>query len=316
MIVDCHTHLFWYPDHLSEEFAAEALAAKLVKLERSGGAAYAESLDLHSYDSRPEQHWAASATADLVVVFGLQARATGVWVPNDLIADYVAEHPEKLVGWASVDPNDPGCLEELDRCVHDLGLRGLKVGPAYQHFDPRDRRYFALWARCEELGIPVIWHQGTTFPSQARLDVSNPLMLEDILMAFPGLRMVVAHLGHPWEEDLVALMRKATHLYADVSAVHYRPWRYYTAMVTALEYGVTDKLLLGSDFPSAKVDDVIDGLGRIDDLTEGTRLPRIPSEVKESIISENWKRAFPEWLDRAPEAPMTRQQQRNQGGAR
>ena len=300
VIVDCHTHLFWYPDHLSEQFASEALASKLVKLERSGGAAYAASLDLHSYDSKPDEHWAASASADLVVVFGLQAHATGVWVPNDLIADYVATHPEKLVGWSSVDPNAPDCLEELDRCVLELGLRGLKVGPAYQHFDPRDRKHFPLWERAQELGIPVIWHQGTTFPTTGRLTESNPLLLEDVVMAFPDLRMIVAHLGHPWEEDLVALLRKAPNLYADISAVHYRPWRYYQAMVTALEYGVTHKLLLGSDFPSAKVDDVIAGLRSINAITEGTALPRIPGDVQESIIGENWKAAFPEWLDLLP----------------
>ena len=69
-------------------------------------------------------------------------------------------------------------------------------------------------------------------------------------MAFPGLRMIVAHLGHPWEEDLVALVRKAPNVCADISACHYRPWRYWQAMATACEYGVTHKLLLGSDFPS------------------------------------------------------------------
>ena len=54
MIVDCHTHVMWYPDHVSERFAQEALASKLVKMQQSGGAVHAAHLDLHSYDSRPE----------------------------------------------------------------------------------------------------------------------------------------------------------------------------------------------------------------------------------------------------------------------
>lgn len=295
MIVDVHTHLMWYPEHISEQFAAEALASKRVKLAQSGGLAYGASrLDLHSYDARPAEHWAASATADRVVVFGLQARATGVWVPNDVVAAHVASHPDKLVGWASVDPNDPSCLTELDRCVHDLGLRGLKVGPAYQHFDPTDRAHWPLFARCAELDIPVIWHQGATFPSKAALRVSSPLLLEDLGLAFPTLRMIVAHLGHPWETDLIVLMRKVPNLYADISAVHYRPWRYWQAMATAMEYGVTDKLLLGSDFPSATVDQVIEGLRRVNAIVEGTRLPHVPEAVIDSIIHRNWERALPE----------------------
>jgi len=297
IIVDVHTHLTWYPEHQSERFAAEALASKLVKLEQSGGAAYHARLDLHSYDSHPEEHWAASATADRVVVFGMQARACGLWVPNELVADYVGQHPEKLIGWCSIDPNERDCVDQLEHCVRVLGLRGLKVGPVYQHFDPADRRYWPLFRKCVELNIPTIWHQGTTFPSSARLKWGGPLQLEDLAMELPDLRVIVAHLGHPWEEDLVALLRKSPNMFADISAVHYRPWRYWQAMATAMEYGVTGKLLLGSDFPSATIDDVIAGLHKVNDVVHGTSLPRIPAEIRDRIIQENWKAAFPEWLE-------------------
>lgn len=295
MIVDVHSHVMWYPDHVAEEFAAEALASKLVKLEMSGGNAHVSSLDLHSYDSTPEQHWAACKdTADKTVVFGLQAKAVGVWVPNEVIAKYVAEHPEKLVGWASVDPTQPGHIEELKKSVHELGLRGLKVGPAYQHFDPRDKSFWPVFELCEKLNIPVIWHQGTTFPSNGNLSISNPLGLEPICMAFPKLRMIVAHIAHPWETDLIVLMRKAPNLYADISAVHYRPWRYWNTMVTAMEYGVTHKLLLGSDFPSASVDQVIAGLRNINQVAQSPGMPQVPEKIMEMIIHENWKRVLPE----------------------
>ncbi len=296
MIVDCHTHVMWYPDHIGEQFAEEALASKLVKLKRSGGLAYAANLSRHSYDSKPEDHWKASATADKVVVFGLQAKACGVWVPNELIAGYQAQHPEKVVGWASVDPNEPDCVEQLEHCVQSLKLCGLKLGPVYQHFDPQDRRHWPLFRKCQEFGIPIMWHQGATFPSRARLNWGLPLQLEDIAMDFPDLRMIIAHLGHPWETDTIVLIRKCPNVYTDNSAVHYRPWRYWQAMVTAMEYGVEHKILLGSDFPSGTVDNVIDGLRAINRPVEGTPLPKIPAEVQEMIIHENWKACFPEWL--------------------
>jgi hypothetical protein len=69
VIVDCHTHLMWYPDHISDRCAEEALASKLVKLRRSGGEAYAARLDKHSYDAKPEDHWKACEAVDRVVVF-------------------------------------------------------------------------------------------------------------------------------------------------------------------------------------------------------------------------------------------------------
>ena len=295
MIVDCHTHLMWYPDHVSERYAQEALASKLVKLKYSGGQAYSGRLDLHSYDSTPETHWQVSAPADKVVVFGLQARATGIWVPNELIADYVRQHPEKLEGWASVDPNEPDCLEQLDHCVTVLGLRGLKLGPVYQHFDPADRRHWPLFAYCQQHDLPIMWHQGTTFPSQARLKWALPLQLEDIAMDFPDLRMIIAHLGHPWEEDMIALVRKCPNVYTDISAVHYRPWRYWQAMVSAMEYGIAHKILLASDFPSGTITNVITGLRNVNQPVAGTNLPQIPTEIQDMIINENWKPFFPQW---------------------
>jgi predicted TIM-barrel fold metal-dependent hydrolase len=295
VIVDCHTHLMWYPDHLSERFVAEALASKLVKIRQSGGETHAASLDRHVSDSTPDDHWKAAQTADRTIVFGLQARASGIWVPNELIADYVREHPDRLEGWASVDPGEPDCVEQLEHCVTTLGLRGLKLGPVYQHFDPQDRRHWPLFSKCAELGLPIIWHQGTTFPSEARLRWGNPLQLEDVAMDFPDLRMIVAHLGHPWEEDLIALIRKCPNVYADISAVHYRPWRFWQAMISAMEYGVTHKLLLASDFPSATLGNVINGLRMVNDPVEGTRLPRFPTELQDEIINENWKSFFPRW---------------------
>ena len=150
---------------------------------------------MHSYDAKPEDHWKVSEPADHVVVFGLQAKATGIWVPNELIADYVKQHPEKLEGWASVDPNEPDCIEQLVYCVKELGLKGLKLGPTYQHFDPQDRKHWPFFAKAQELELPIMWHQGTTFPSKARLKWSLPLQLEDMAMDFPDLKMIIAHLG-------------------------------------------------------------------------------------------------------------------------
>jgi predicted TIM-barrel fold metal-dependent hydrolase len=142
-----------------------------------------------------------------------------------------------------------------------------------------------------------MWHQGTTFPSKARLKWSLPLQLEDVAMDFPDLKMIIAHLGHPWEEDCVVLVRKCPNLYTDISAVHYRPWRYWQGMMTAMEYGVTHKILLASDFPSGTITNVINGLRAVNKPVEGTGLPQIPKEIQDMIIYENWKSFFPHWAN-------------------
>jgi predicted TIM-barrel fold metal-dependent hydrolase len=288
VIVDIHTHVFWYPDHLSDQLVEDALAAKRVKAAR-GGRALLTRTDRHANDAKPDDHYAATAAADKVVVFGIRAAAVGFMVPNQVIADYVARDPARLEGWASIDPNDDDCLDQLEHCVSDLGLRGLKVAPVYQHWNPHDTRRWELFRRCAELDLPVMIHQGTTYPTQARLEWGKPLQLERIITEFPDLRMIIAHLGHPWEEDVVSLVRKSPNLYSDVSALHFRPWRFWQAMMTAYEYGVTHKLLFGSDFPNTTTADAIAGVRDVNKVIEATGLPRIPDDVVESIISENWK---------------------------
>jgi predicted TIM-barrel fold metal-dependent hydrolase len=147
----------------------------------------------------------------------------------------------------------------------------------------------------QDLGLPIMWHQGTTFPTQARLKYANPLQLEDVAMDFPEIKMIVAHLGHPWEDDLIALIRKTPNMYTDISAVHYRPYRYWHTMIKALEYGIAHKILLASDFPSGTITNVINGLRNINKPVEGTNLPQVPKEIQDQIIYENWKAFFPEW---------------------
>jgi predicted TIM-barrel fold metal-dependent hydrolase len=294
MLVDIHTNLCWYPDHLSEEFVAAGLAAKKAKMRMTPDVYFAGSDDeaKNAFDSTPETLLEATRECDKVVVFGIRAPFTGFDVPQQVIADFVRQHPDRFIGWCSVDPNDPDCVDRLVHCVDDLGLRGLKLGPIYQNFDPQDPKHLPLFKKAEALGIPVIWHQGTSFVRQGPLKYSNPIRLEDIAVACPDLTMIIAHMGHPWEAECVVLIRKHANLYADISALHYRPWRHYQAFITAMEYGVEHKLLFGSDFPSATPSQVIAGLHKVNDIVEGTRMPRFPDEAIHNIIYENWKQVL------------------------
>src|SRR5262249_12147186 len=148
------------------------------------------------------------------------------------------EHREKLIGFASVDPNNSDAPAELREAVSTLGLRGLKLGPIYQHFDPLSDASFAVYEVAQDLGLPVMWHQGTTFVRDAPLLWARPMLLDEVARTFPALRIVVAHLGHPWVDEAMATIRKHPTLFADISALESRPWQYYNGIVSAMEYGV------------------------------------------------------------------------------
>jgi uncharacterized protein len=291
MLVDIHTNLMWYPDHMSDEFVEFAYTAKKAKMRLSPDVYYAGHEDQYknAFDSTPEALLEATKQCDKVIVFGLKAPYCGVDVPQELVAEFVGRHQDRFVGWCSVNPNDEDCVEQLEYNVNELGLRGLKVAPIYQNFDPQDPKHLPLFKKAEALDIPTIWHQGTSFVRPGPLKWANPIQLEDIAVACPNLRMMIAHMGHPWEDECVVLIRKHPNLYANISALHYRPLRHYMAFISALEYGVEHKLVFGSDFPSATPDQVIAGQWKVNDIVEGTKLPKFPEEAIHNIIYENWK---------------------------
>jgi predicted TIM-barrel fold metal-dependent hydrolase len=297
MLFDTHTNLMWYPDHLSDEFVEFAWEAKKAKMKLSPDVYFAgkDCPQNNAFDSRPEQLLEATREADRVIVFGIQAPYCGIRADQRLIAQFVAEHSDRFLGWCSVDPNDPDCVAQLEYYVNDLGLRGLKCSPIYQHWDPQDPRHLPLFKKAEQLGIPVNIHQGTSFVRTGPLKYANPILLEDIAIACPDLRIVIAHMGHPWEVECVVLIRKHPNLYANISALHYRPLRHYQAFMTAIEYGVEHKLVFGSDFPSATPSQVIAGQWKVNAVVRDTHFPQVPDEVIHDIIYENWKRFLPEY---------------------
>lgn len=270
MIVDVHTHVWECPCHIGEAFIADARV--------TAGDGYK---DIHVDLDR---HWEAMQPVDHAIVLGFRARHVGVLVPNEYVAEYVGRHPEKLIGFASVDPQDPDAVEQLDDAIQRLKLRGLKMGPIYQNVAPTDSRFRRIMKRCEELQIPVLIHQGTTFCANVSLEISQPILLQPLALEFPKLRMVIAHMGHPWIDETMVLIRKNRNFFADISALYYRPWQFYNALISAKEYGVLDRLLFGSDYPFTTPQSSMDALRKVNDMAAGTNLPRIPENALEALI--------------------------------
>jgi uncharacterized protein len=269
VIVDCHTHLSRLAQW-GERFVA---GTKVVN-------PAAES-DL---DVTPERHWAAVRAADRAIVFGISAGALGMETPDEQTAAYVAAHPEKLIGFASVDPNDPGAEARLERAVSDLGLRGIKMSPVYQDFHPLDPRAQALYRRAERLGLPILVHAARSFIPAAPMQYASPLLYDEVARRFPDLRIVLAHLGMPWAQETAIVVRKHANVLAEVSGCVKYPWWLYTALVAMLENHVGHKILFGSDYPICTFEESLQALRSVNMVAEGTGMPRIPADVIEGII--------------------------------
>jgi uncharacterized protein len=227
------------------------------------------------------------APFDKVVVFGMQAKLNGYWVPDEYVAEFVRRAPGKLYGFAGCDVTQDGYLEGVKYAIEKLHLSGVKMGPIYAGFDPRDSRCDPVYAWCQENGIPILCHSGTTYNRAAPLRFSRPWLWDEVAIKYPGLRMVLAHVGHPFCDECLVVIRKHPNLYADISALFYRPWQFYNMLIEAQEYRVTHKLLFGTDYPFAKSGESIDGLRNANHLVAGTALSRVSEEVVEDILTRD-----------------------------
>jgi predicted TIM-barrel fold metal-dependent hydrolase len=270
VIIDVHSHVWEYPAHFTDDFRRQARRA------RAG-----VEVDL---TVRYEDYRQAAPPDTRTIVFGGKARRSGVWVDDGYVARCVAAHPDTLIGFLSVDPTQDGWRRELEEGHQGLGLQGVKLLPMYAGFAPDDPRLDPLWHYATAHRLPVLLHTGTTFVAQAPLDCTLPRLLDRVAIRFPDVTMILAHLGHPYEGECVATIRKHPNVYADVSALHYRPFQLYHSLMLVQEYGVWDKVLFGSDYPFTTVNASVEGLRKLNGMLAGTALPRLDEAAIEAMI--------------------------------
>ena len=273
MIIDVHSHAWQYPDHFTDDFCRQAAHAK-------GG----EELDL---TITHEQYRTGASQCDKTIVFGGKAHLSGLWVDDAYVARYAAAHPDYYIPFLSLDPTREGWEEEMHYGHQQLGMRGIKLLSMYAGFYPHDEKLDPLWRYASTHQLPVLLHTGTTFVAQAPLDCTLPRHLDTVAARFPDVKIIMAHLSHPYEGECVVVIRKHPNVYADISALHYRPFQLYHSLILVQEYGVWHKLLFGSDYPFTTVDASIEGLFGLNKMLDGTALPRLKETEIEALIQRD-----------------------------
>lgn len=273
MIVDIHSHVWEYPEHFTDDFRSQA--AERAKAD--------EELDL-TVRYEDYQRSVPDDEDVVTVVFGGKARRSGLWVDDGYVARCVAAHPSNRLGFLSVDPTQQGWQEELRDGHQQLGLVGVKLLPMYAGFQPDDERLDPLWNYAGEHQLPVLLHTGTNFISQAPLEYTLPRHLDRVAARYPDVKIILAHLGHPFGGECVVTIRKHKNLYSDISALHYRPFQFFQTLMLVQEYGVWDKVLFGTDYPFTTVAATLDALRSMNEMVEGTNFPRLDETAIEEMI--------------------------------
>ena len=235
-----------------------------------------------------DRHFAACEHVDVTVVAGFQSRYLNAQIPNDQIASYVRQHPDRLVGFAGIDPSDSkAAIDELQRAHEELGLVGAAIAPSAQDFHPSDSKALVVYQKAAELRMPILFHSGILPCSATKLEYAQPVLLDEVAREIPDLKLLIASVGAPWMEETLALLAKHSNVYAEISGSLNRPWQTYQMLLNAWQGGVIHKLLFGSGFPFAVAAHCIEAIYDINQMCRGTNLPAIPGEELRALVERD-----------------------------
>jgi predicted TIM-barrel fold metal-dependent hydrolase len=209
-VIDFHTHL------LKSEMANPTT---LNFLESVNPAFFAE---IEAFSKSPELFagYLRSQGVQHAVVLPEYAPATSCAVPTEEVLEYCRGH-EMLLPFASLNPNThPEMDLKLEFYVRECGVKGLKLLPSYQFFYPNEARLYPLYAKAQELGIPIVFHVGSSVFRGTRLKYCDPIYLDDLAVDFPDLKIVMAHSGRGfWYDACYFLSRLHKNVYMDITGL-------------------------------------------------------------------------------------------------
>lgn len=216
---------------------------------------------------------------------------------NDEMAEDIAKHPDRLIGLGTIPlQNTEMAIAELERCVNDLGFKGVEINSQVDGSDLSAARLEPFWAKVEEMGVIVFIHTaGFTHPDrlkehyflnlighpvEASIAVSY-LIFDGVMERHPGLKIVVSH-GGGYLPSYAGRMDHAYHARADVREglphppTHYLKRFYFDTVVfepDQLEFLIqkygADHILLGTDYPyDMGEEDPVGLLQKVDSLSE------------------------------------------------
>jgi uncharacterized protein len=222
------------------------------------------------------------------VILGQDTHASGnpafknYTIKNDWLAQVAAKSGDRLVPFAGVDPNaGEESVKELKRAAKELGARGLKIHSSANSIFPSDSRMFPIYEFCQEKGLPILFHTGTTGLGDCDIKYGKPEYLDEVCQRFPDLKVVMAHFGWPWSDVAIAVALRNAKVFIDISG--WKP-RYIPQNVLPYLSGIlSDRFLFGTDYPMIRHGDWHDDFNR-------NLKPKLSQEVTEKLLYRNAQR--------------------------
>ncbi|MGD2141846.1 MAG: amidohydrolase family protein [Candidatus Bathyarchaeota archaeon] len=215
------------------------------------------------------------------------------------VSAFVRQAPETFIGFGYVDPMKLGADEEVLRQRQELELFGLKLYPTTDGYYVNAPRAFRVYEAAVGIEMPVMFHHAGMPDPEDLLKHSDPALIDEVASSFPDLKIVLAHLGYPRVDETLYVARKHQNVWCDISwpygDVHHPSYSFmlWRDLLTALNLGVIDKMVFGTDYPGVRQRPYQDMLLSINRYSTHEEL-RIPQKMLNAIMDINALPLLPE----------------------
>ena len=205
-------------------------------------------------------------------------------IPYEQVDRWCCAHPDRFSGLAGADPTLG--MQQL-RDLHEARERGFVGVHAYPHWyalPPDAPRWYPIYAKCCELELPIMLQVGQNliYQKDVRLpSVARPILLDQVAIDFPELRLIGIHVGTPWADEMIAMAWKHENMFIGVDA--YAPKHLPESLVRYMNSYGSHKVLFGTDWP------VIDPRRGVAEM----RAHALRDESFRRVMRENALRLFP-----------------------
>jgi predicted TIM-barrel fold metal-dependent hydrolase len=242
-VIDCHVHI-----------CPENVAQKNVNI-ISKGAGISP-----SYNGTVNQLIQMMNRAKISLTFAsnIVLRSDLMKKANDWTANVMASN-NSILGMGWIIPGLRESVEEVDRCIKELGFKGIKMHHSHFKILPSDRSNFDIYENIAQRGIPVLFHCGRNpYSSNAEKQYAIPSNFFEVIKSFPEMKIIFGHLAGYQDDPERAreLINSSPNVFADTAIdIRSNNRTGFGAIVKELD---ARKIVFGSDYP------IHDGLEIID----------------------------------------------------
>ena len=204
-------------------------------------------------------------------------------ISNYEVAEFALQNADICIPFASIDPHKGklGAREARD-LVENFGVRGFKFHHIMQGLAPADRVGYPIYEVIAEHKLPAIFHTGHSGMGTGmrggggvRLKYGQPMLVDDVAVDFPDMKIILAHPSWPWVDESLSMALHKDNVFIDLSG--WSP-RYFQPQI--IQYANTQlrkKMLFGSDFPLIHPDKWIEAAKQV-----GFREDVLPGIMKDN----------------------------------